>query len=102
MRKTFVVAWREFIAAVKSKAFVVSLVVMPLLMFGGIIVQRQTAKMGDVKTKRVAIVDRSGANLFADLQRAATIRNENQLNDSTGKQTRPRIELEELPPAGEF
>jgi ABC-2 type transport system permease protein len=102
MRKILVVAVREFIAAVKSKAFVVSLVVMPLLMFGGIIVQRQTAKMGDVKTKRVAIVDRSDANLFADLERAANIRTENQLKDETGKQMRPRVELEELAPAGDF
>ena len=59
MRKIFVVASREYIAAVRSKAFLVSLVVMPLLMFGGIFVQRQTAKMSDIKTKHIAIVDRS-------------------------------------------
>lgn len=103
MRKMLVVAGREYAAAVKSKAFLVSLVVMPLLMFGGIFVQRQTAKMGDVKTKRIAIVDRSpGGQLFADLERAAKVRNETQLKDKTGKQTRPRIELENVPPAGEF
>jgi ABC-2 type transport system permease protein len=101
MRKIMVVAVREFIAAVKSKAFVVSIIVMPLLMFGGIFVQRQTAKMGDVKPKRVAIVDRSGGQLFPDLARAATNRNENQLKDDSGRQTRPRIELENVEPAGD-
>ena len=82
MRKIFVVAVREYLAAVKSRAFLVSLVVMPLLMFGGIFVQRQTAKMSDIKTKRVAIVDRSpGGKLFDALVRASEVRNREHLLD---------------------
>lgn len=100
MRKTLVVAVREYIAAVKSKAFLVSIVVMPLLMFGGIFVQRQTAKMGDVKAKRLAVIDRSpGGQLFDAMNQRAITRNATDLKDETGRQVRPEILLERIEPA---
>jgi ABC-2 type transport system permease protein len=100
VRKTLVIANREYAAAVKSKAFVVSLVLMPLLMFGGIFVQRMAAKIGDVKTKRLAVIDRSpGGQLYAALEEAARVRNEKEIFDKqTGKQTQPKIDLERVEP----
>jgi hypothetical protein len=37
MRKTWVIACREFSAMVATKAFVISMTLMPLLMFGSIL-----------------------------------------------------------------
>ncbi len=37
MRKAFVIAAREYRAAVRTKAFLVSLVLMPVMMCGGIV-----------------------------------------------------------------
>ena len=69
-----------------AKAFLVSIVVMPLLMFGGIFVQRQTAKMGDVKAKRLAVIDRSpGGQLFDAMNQRAITRNATDLKDETGR-----------------
>jgi ABC-type Na+ efflux pump permease subunit len=95
-----VIAMREYGAAVKSKAFIISLFLMPLMMFGGIIVQKMTQKISDVKTKRIAVVDRTTDEvLVAALDRAATARNENRIFDDSGKQNRPRIEIVRIEPA---
>jgi ABC-2 type transport system permease protein len=101
LRKILVIAAREFGAAVKTKAFLVSLVLMPLLMFGGILVQRVAGKMGDVKDKRVAVVDRTPGGTLADtLERAASYRNESGVLDKkTGRQDKPRIVIERVEPA---
>lgn len=95
-----VIAMREFGAAVKSKAFVISLVLMPLMMFGGIFVQRMTEKIADVKDKRIAVIDHSpGGEIAGAIERAATSRNETTIFDQTGKQIRPKILVEVVPPA---
>lgn len=100
MRKIFVIAMREFSAAVKSKAFLVSLVLMPLLMFGGMIVQRAAGRLGDIKPKRLAVIDRTeGATLARALEQAAENRNASGILDkNTGRQMRPRIFIENVAP----
>jgi len=95
-----VIAMREFGAAVKSKAFVISLVLMPLMMFGGIFVQRMTEKIADVKDKRIAVIDHSpGGEIAGAIERAAKSRNEMAIFDETRKQIRPKILVEVVPPA---
>lgn len=101
MNKIFVVAKREYTAAVKTKAFLVSLVLMPLLMFGGIIVQKQTQKMADTTTYKVAVIDRTeGATLASALVEAAKKRNEvDRIDRKTGKATLPAFDIEVVTPA---
>lgn len=100
MRKILVIASREFAAAVKTKAFLISLVLMPLMMFGGMLVQRAAGRLGDIKPKRIAVVDRTaGASLAEVLTQAAERRNESNILDSTGRQTKPRIFIETVAPA---
>jgi ABC-2 type transport system permease protein len=100
LRKIFVIAAREFGAAVKTKAFLVSLVLMPLLMFGGILVQRVAGKMGDIKTKRIAVIDRTpGGELGGVLAEAADRRNEKDILDpATGAQLKAKILVERVEP----
>jgi len=101
LRKTMVIAGRELAAAVKSKAFLISLVLMPVMMFGGIAVQSMADKIADVKLKRVAVVDRSpGGEIVGGIIRKAEQRNRNDIFDeTTHKQIKPRIEVEEVKPA---
>ena len=66
MNKILVVAKREYTAAVRTKAFLVSLLLMPILMFGGIFVQNQTRKLADTNTYKVAVLDRTPGGRLAE------------------------------------
>jgi ABC-2 type transport system permease protein len=59
MRKVWAVAFREYKAAVQTKAFIVSIVLMPLLMGVSIGVQYMLKKAEDRGTKKYAVVDRT-------------------------------------------
>jgi len=59
MRKTLVIASREYQASVRSKAFIISLVIMPVLMSAGYVLQ-QLFKNTEKKTGRAfALIDRT-------------------------------------------
>jgi ABC-type Na+ efflux pump permease subunit len=60
---------------VATKAFLLSISLMPVLMFGGIFFVARIGKMGDVSDKRLVIADATGGELFDQLQRAAEVRN---------------------------
>jgi ABC-2 type transport system permease protein len=96
MYKTYVIALREYRAAVRSKAFVITLVVMPILMAGSIVVQLLLKDQVDTSDKRFAIVDRSGH--FKDtLTDAAAEYNEKQVFEGAGesrKKVKPEFVLE--------
>ena len=59
MRKMLTVARREYNAAVRSKAFLISLFLMPLFMGGGAAVQLVLKNQVDTQEKRFAVVDRT-------------------------------------------
>ncbi len=75
MRKILTIARREFDAMVATKAFLLSITLMPILMFGGILVASRMQKFGDVSDKRIVIADGTGGALFDVLQKAAESRN---------------------------
>lgn len=60
MRKALVVAGAEWNAAVRSRAFLVSLVLLPVIMGGSIFAQRAVAGHTDSATRRFAVVDPTG------------------------------------------
>src|SRR5512134_1132732 len=60
MHKTAIVARSEFATLVRSKAFIVSLILMPVVMVGSILAVRFTKDAADVSERRFAYVDRSG------------------------------------------
>ena len=60
MRRILVVAVREYKAAVMSKAFILSLLAMPIMMGGSIVAQVFLKDKVDTKDKRIAIADRTG------------------------------------------
>lgn len=60
MRKTFIVAQSEFATLVRSKAFMVSVVLMPVVMMASILLVRATKDATDYKDRTFAFVDYSG------------------------------------------
>jgi ABC-2 type transport system permease protein len=101
MRKTLCIAAREYRAAVYTKAFIISIILLPLMMFGGVLMQKVSQTIGDHTTKRVAVIDRTpGAELFPVLEKAAEQRNQNEILDKkTGKQMHAKFVFERTEPA---
>ena len=60
MRKTLIVAQSEFATLVRSKAFLISLVLMPVVMGGSIMLVRATKDATDMKDRTFALVDYTG------------------------------------------
>src|SRR5947207_13630952 len=98
MRKVLVIAAREYRAAVRTRAFLLSLVLMPVLMGGSFILQMVFKHLDDTTEKRVAVIDRTpGGQLFPFLEKAMERRNQYLIFDpDTGKQTQPVFHLERI------
>ncbi|MCX6537651.1 MAG: ABC transporter permease [Acidobacteria bacterium] len=69
--KIGLVASSEFQLTVRTKAFVIGLLLMPVLMGGIMFMQRRAMDQVDTETRVFAVVDQSG-KLFAALDRAAS------------------------------
>jgi ABC-2 type transport system permease protein len=59
VRKVLVIASREYLASVRTKAFIISLVTMPILMAGSLTMQVLLKDIKDTEKKRFAIIDRT-------------------------------------------
>jgi ABC-2 type transport system permease protein len=80
MRRLLLVAAREYVAAVRTKAFVVSLVIMPIFMGGSIVAMKMLEKQVDVTDRHIAVIDRTGA-VAPLLEQAAARRNQTEVFD---------------------
>ena len=101
MRKVFVIAGREYRAAVRSKAFVVTLVLMPVLMGASALVQAVFRKLDDTIEKKIALVDRSpGGRIAGSLAADVAVYNAHLTTDpTTGARLHPGLALEVVPPS---
>lgn len=101
MRKTFLIAAREYNAAVRTKAFIFTIILAPLLMGGGLIAFILLEGRVDTTPKTIAVVDHTGV-IAPALVQAAQVRNETQIFDpESGKQTRPTYHIEIVQPNNE-
>ena len=75
MRILLTIAAREYRAMVATKAFLITLALMPLLMVGGIAAPALLGKLKSVKTRQVVVVDQSGGQVFEMLNAAGIARN---------------------------
>ncbi len=106
MRKTLVIAVREYQAAVRTKMFIITLVLMPILATGGLIAHRLLGGQVDTTDRRVAVIDRSGV-LFDVLAKAADARNASLRDPQTNEKTGPaflfdRVEPDDTDPEGQL
>ena len=72
MRKIITIAVREYKAMVATKAFLLSIVVMPVIMLGSILVMSVVQSRSEIKTRRIAVVDHTG--IFSNALEAAAKR----------------------------
>jgi ABC-2 type transport system permease protein len=82
MHKTLIVASSEVVTLTRSKAFLIGLVLMPVLMAIAFGAQRMTKDAGGKGDRRFAVVDHTGT-LFETIQGVATASN-NHLADAPG------------------
>ncbi len=101
MRKILVIARREYLAAVKTRAFVIGLLIMPLMMSASAVLQVVLDKVRDTSEKRFGVVDRTGNPVVRQaLEQAVALHNTHGLNDpQTGKQIRSPLALEWITPS---
>jgi len=98
MHKVFRLAKREYLAAVKTKGFIIMLILMPVLMGGSAIAMYLFRGQVDTKDKRVAVLDHS--RIVTDmLLKAVKERNAASVYEKeTGKKIQPAYILEVLEP----
>jgi len=91
-------ARREYKAAVKTKGFIIGLILAPVFMGGGLIAFAVFKDRVDTTDKTVAVVDRSGVVAEALLE-AAELRNSKEIHDEeTGKKIKPAYFIEVVAP----
>jgi ABC-2 type transport system permease protein len=100
MRKVFVIAGREYKAAVRTKSFIISVLMLPLMMGGSVLVQLLLKDQVDTSAKRFVVVDRTpGGKLASLVEAAAKIRNAKATRDpKTDKQILPEFFVEQIAP----
>jgi ABC-type Na+ efflux pump permease subunit len=99
MRKVFVIAARDYNAAVRTKAFLIGLLIMPVLMGGSLVMQVLLRDVHDTKPKRFAVVDLTPRRQLLEYVRRAAEAHNGQVFDDKGKQVKPLFEIEEAGPA---
>lgn len=102
MNKTLRIALREYTESVRTKAFVVGIVIAPVLMSGSIIAMVVSENVKDTSEKKLAVIDHSGG--FGEaLAEKAIQRNENFIHDEeTGEQTQPTYVVELASPTDDL
>lgn len=88
-RKVLILALRDYQAAVRTKAFIISLVMMPVLMLGGVGVQFLMRDVKDLTPQNVIVLDASGGELGELLKTRAEAQPTH--DPSTRRQVRPRL-----------
>src|SRR3954463_13134118 len=98
MRKILLMAKRDYLESIRSKAFILGLIVAPLLFGGGFLGIAIIKKRPDLKDRHVAILDRTGVTA-ALIIRAASEKNQKELYEKgTRQQVTPRYVFETVVP----
>ncbi|HLO57415.1 MAG TPA: ABC transporter permease [Bacteroidales bacterium] len=98
MRKILIIALREYKAAVKTKSFIISLVMLPVLMGGSVAVSIIAEKKVDTTDKKFAVIDHSG--LFEEsLKQSVKFHNEVEIyKPDTKEKIKPAYQVEFITP----
>jgi ABC-2 type transport system permease protein len=98
MRKILRVAKREYRTSVRTKGFIIALVLMPVMMGGSALAMYLFRGQVDTRDKKIVVLDHSGQ--VADvIMQAAEARNEAEVMDKeTGKKVKPAYTIERVEP----
>ena len=94
MTRTLVIARAEFLAIVRGKAFIIGILMMPVLIGLSIAFQIFASRQADVADHKLAVLDRSGV-LYDAIDAAAAEHNREHTAD--GERTGPVFLLEQVP-----
>jgi len=84
MSKALIIAKREYAAAVRTKGFLISLILLPIFMGGGFVVFTLMKDKMDTSDKIIAVIDHTG--IFAEqLVTAAENHNQNNIKNEEGE-----------------
>ncbi|MEZ5071112.1 MAG: ABC transporter permease [Bacteroidales bacterium] len=98
MHKILTLFKREYRAAVRTKGFIISLVMVPLMMAGGFVAVIIMEKNVDTEDKHFVVLDHSGL-LRDSLESAAAYRNQNDIfHGPTGEKVAPAYVIEFVEP----
>ena len=98
MHKVLRIARRDYAATVRTKGFIIGLLLAPLLMSGGMIVFAIFKDRVDTNDKKLAVVDNSGL-VAKSLAEVAEARNATEVFDAeTGEKVQPRYTIEVVEP----
>jgi ABC-2 type transport system permease protein len=97
LNRILLVAKRDYLQLVGTKAYLVGLVLLPLLFGGGFLVL-PLANRGNAKNLRVAVIDRTGVSASAVIQAAEELNRKARANAGFGTPAMPRFIFEEVKP----
>jgi ABC-2 type transport system permease protein len=99
--RILLIARRDYLATIRTKAFIIGLVVAPLLFGGGFLGVALIENKPDIKERRIAIVDGTGVVAPAVIQAAQEMNAKELFDTATHRQVQPRYVFETLPPAAD-
>ncbi len=98
MRRIFLIAKRDYLASIRTKAFLIGLIVAPLMFGGGFIGVGLMRRKPDTADRKIAILDRTGKTAAA-VAAAGDEKNRRDMFDKlTGVQTTPKYLFEIVAP----
>ncbi|MBN1116436.1 MAG: ABC transporter permease [Bacteroidales bacterium] len=98
MYKILILALREYKTAIRTKAFIIGLVITPIFMGGSLFVMAFFQDRVDVDSKEIVVIDHTNM-LSSALVEAAEYHNKHEVFDSArGKKTKPEYNLEVVAP----
>ena len=99
--RILLIAKRDYLATIRTKAFIIGLVVAPLLFGGGFLGVALMVSKPDIKERRIAIVDATGVVAPAVIQAAQEMNAKDLFDKTTHRQMQPRYLFETLAPAAD-
>ena len=98
MRKILILAIREYKTAIRTRSFIVGLVVAPIMMFGGILAVGLFKDKVNINDKKIIVIDHTG-RIAQSLIDAADARNKTEIFDKeTGEKIKPAYIFETIEP----
>ena len=101
MRRILLIARRDYLATIRTKAFIIGLVVAPLLFGGGFLGLALMRSKPDIKDRHIAIIDHTGAAAQVIIEVAQEKNNAEMFEKGSHQQTQPRYVFEVVPPAAD-
>ncbi len=97
MKRVLLIAKRDYLQIVQSKAYLIGLILFPMFMGGGIFVAMQASR-GSAQDRRIAIIDRTGVAAPAIIQAFEEAKRASAADSPLGRRANPRFLYERVEP----